>query len=491
MLDYTGPNAVPLLQAIEQQGLIDSVVWASSTPPNDPSVAEALGPAWNDKFLINAEFNVLDSGMPDQNHMNEVREQYAPDVNSSSFAQMGYLAGRIATDALLGIEGEITKESVNEAFRSVTNFTSDIFCKPWYFDSGTGSNVSNNVDITVAPSGRGDGAGRGLLRDRRVAGQPAGGNPRCRGGARPERRMSAPSRCRASMSSSRSIVLGLALGGVFAMSGVGLVVLYRATGVLNLAYGAIGATGALISWSLLGGVNRWIAYSACIAFGGLVTLLYGVVFGPPFAARDPLVKATATIGLLLILLGVMQWVWPPSTTRTYILPTRLWDYDVADVRVNWTQILGIAFPIVVTAGTAVYLRVTKVGTAMRALANDREATAMLGVPVRRVEAAAWLGSGIVCGISGILLGDLVGLDPVGVTFLVIPALAAALIGQLNSLWITLAAGFVIGIVQSCLTAFYDVRIGGRAIAEFRTITPFVLAILALLWFARKRPLVRV
>ena len=136
-----------------------------------------------------------------------------------------------------------------------------------------------------------------------------------------------------------------------------------------------------------------------------------------------------------------------------------------------------------------YLRVTKVGTAMRALANDREATAMLGVPVRRVEAAAWLGSGIVCGISGVLLGDLVGLDPVGVTFLVIPALAAALIGQLQSLWVTLAAGFVIGIVQSCLTAFYDVPIGGRALAEFRTITPFVLAIVALLWFARKRPLV--
>ena len=81
-------------------------------------------------------------------------------------------------------------------------------------------------------------------------------------------------------------------------------VLYRATGVLNLAYGAIGATGALISWSLLGGVNRWIAYAACIAFGGAITLLYGVLLGPPFAARDPLVKATATIGLLLILLGV-------------------------------------------------------------------------------------------------------------------------------------------------------------------------------------------
>jgi branched-chain amino acid transport system substrate-binding protein len=151
VLDYTGPNVLPLLQAIEQQGLIDSVVWASSTPPNDPSVAQGLGTAWNGKFLINAEFNVLDSGMPDQNHLNQVREQYAPDINLSSFAQMGYLAGRVATEALLGIEGEITKDSVNEAFRTITNFESDIWCKPWYFDSGTGSNVSNNTDITVTP----------------------------------------------------------------------------------------------------------------------------------------------------------------------------------------------------------------------------------------------------------------------------------------------------------------------------------------------------
>ena len=151
VLDFTGPTVLPLLQAIEQQGLIDSVIWASSTPPNDPSVAAALGPAWNDKFLINAEFNVLDSGEPDQDHMNEVREQYAPDVQSSSFAQMGYLAGRVATDALLGIEGDITKESVNEAFRSITNFTSDIWCRPWYFDSTIGQNVSNNVDLTVVP----------------------------------------------------------------------------------------------------------------------------------------------------------------------------------------------------------------------------------------------------------------------------------------------------------------------------------------------------
>ena len=151
VLDFTGPTVLPLLQAIEQQGLVDKVVWASSTPPNDPSVAAELGKAWNGKFLINAEFNLLDSGLPDQNHMDEVREKYAPDVQTSSFAQMGYLAGRIATDALLGIDGDITKESVNAAFKAVKNFHSDIFCKPWYYDSTTGQNVSNNWDLTVAP----------------------------------------------------------------------------------------------------------------------------------------------------------------------------------------------------------------------------------------------------------------------------------------------------------------------------------------------------
>jgi branched-chain amino acid transport system permease protein len=290
------------------------------------------------------------------------------------------------------------------------------------------------------------------------------------------------------------LVLGLALGGVFAMSGVGLVVLYRATGVLNLAYGAIGALGALITWSLLDrtSIPEWPAFFVCIVFGGGATLIYGLVFGPPFAPRDPLVKATATLGFLLILLGIMEEAWGQLPHAIY-LPTSNWKYQVGGappngVLVNWTQILGMAFPIIVTAGTTIYLRVTKTGTAMRALANDREITAMLGVPVRRVEAAAWFGSGLVCGTAGLLLTNLVGLDYVALTFLVIPALAAALIGQLRSLWITLAAGFVIGIVQSCLTAFSAVDVGPYTfnLSNYRNMTPFVLAIVALLWFASRQ-----
>ena len=66
------------------------------------------------------------------------------------------------------------------------------------------------------------------------------------------------------------IVTGLALGGVYAVSGVGMVVLYRTTGVLNLAFGAVGAMGAFIAWQLIESTTlpHWVAYLSCIGFGG-------------------------------------------------------------------------------------------------------------------------------------------------------------------------------------------------------------------------------
>lgn len=154
VLNFVPPVVLPVLQAIDEQGLIDSVIWASSTPPNDNSVAAALSDAWNGKFFINAEFNVLDSGLPDQNHANQLHADAGAQFPMGAFPQMGYLIGRAATEALLSIEGEITKESVNAAFVALENVESDMWCKPWYFSSGLPQgNVSNNTDRTVAPQG--------------------------------------------------------------------------------------------------------------------------------------------------------------------------------------------------------------------------------------------------------------------------------------------------------------------------------------------------
>ena len=149
------------------------------------------------------------------------------------------------------------------------------------------------------------------------------------------------------------IVVGLALGGVYSLSGVGMVVLYRTTGVLNLAFGAVGAMGAFIAWSLIN-THGWpavLAYFACVGFGAAVSLVYGTLVGPPLAGRDPLVKAAATIGLALILLGAMSWIWSDKA-RSMVLPTTNWRYSVGEVLINWTQIIALALGVVITLATA-------------------------------------------------------------------------------------------------------------------------------------------
>jgi branched-chain amino acid transport system permease protein len=282
------------------------------------------------------------------------------------------------------------------------------------------------------------------------------------------------------------IVSGLALGGVYALSGVGMVVLYQATGVVYLAFGAVGAMGSLIAWSLAhAGVAGWVSWLACVAFGGVMTLAYGMVFGPALAKRDPLVKAVATLGLTLVLFGLMDLLWTTSggQSRAITLPTDSSAFMIGQVQVTWTQVIGLGVGVAITAGMGAFLRYTKLGTAMRAMANDREITATLGVPVRRVEAAAWLGCGVLAGVAGLLLADLVALDATTLTFLVISSLAATLIARLRSITLTFGAALLIGLVHDLLTPI-------QSLTNYRDMTPFVLAAVALLVISRRRVMVR-
>jgi len=280
------------------------------------------------------------------------------------------------------------------------------------------------------------------------------------------------------------IVSGLALGGVYALSGVGLVVLYRATGVLYLAFGAVGAMGALIAWSLMqAGAPGWLSWLVCVAFAAAVTLAYGVVFGPALAARGPLIKAVATIGLTLILYGVMDLLWTTSggEARSLTLPTDNGGFSIGQVQVNWTQVIALAAGVVITVATGAFLRYSKLGTAMRAMANDREITATLGVPVRRVEAAAWLGCGVLAGVAGLLLADLVALDATTLTFLVISSLAAVLIARLRSIGLAFGAAIVVGLLHDLLTPI-------TSLTNYRDMTPFVIAAVGLLVLSRHQVL---
>jgi branched-chain amino acid transport system substrate-binding protein len=151
VINFTPPEGLKILQAAEQNGLIDKVKWAWSTPGNDASVVQALGPAWNGKLGVNAELNLVDSTGPDNVLYQRLTKQYAPSIPLGSFGQMGFVAASIIVKTLLGLPADqLTQQGVNAAIRKIKDFKTDILCKPWYFGD-LPYHVANNADRTVVP----------------------------------------------------------------------------------------------------------------------------------------------------------------------------------------------------------------------------------------------------------------------------------------------------------------------------------------------------
>ena len=277
------------------------------------------------------------------------------------------------------------------------------------------------------------------------------------------------------------LVSGLGVGAVYALSGVGLVVLYRASGVLNFAFGALGALGAFVAWSVLdAGLPMWAACLASVATSMGLSLLYGWLIAPALAARDSTIRSIGTLGLALFLMGFTEWYWG-SSPRRLVLPSDAIGLDIADVRLTGTRIISLVVALLMMLAIALLLARTRIGLRMRALANDRSLSAILGIYVLRVDTVAWLLSGAFAGVCGLLLANIVRLQATLLTFLVIPAFAAAILGRLSSLPGTVAAGIVIGVLEA-------VAILIPGFAPFRTSVPFLLALLAIILFPKNRRL---
>jgi branched-chain amino acid transport system permease protein len=275
------------------------------------------------------------------------------------------------------------------------------------------------------------------------------------------------------------VVSGMAVGSLYALGGIGLVVLYRATGVLNLSNGAIGALGVMLAWQLqqwhLPEVSSWVIG---IATTTALALFYGRLIAPGLAWRDPVVKAVATLGYALIVLGLTAFLWEDDV-RKFALPSDKIAYMFMGMRVTLTRIIVVLAAIGIVISVWAYLSKTRTGLNMRALADNRDISALIGIPIVKTETIAWGISGLIAGFTGLMFGDLVRLEPFVITFMVIPAISAAICGQLKNLGVVLFAGICIGIIESMLTM-------NPVLKSVRPMAPFVIAILVLVWTQRGR-----
>jgi branched-chain amino acid transport system permease protein len=244
---------------------------------------------------------------------------------------------------------------------------------------------------------------------------------------------------------------GLGLGAIAALSGVGLLITYRATGVFNIAHGAVAMIAAYGYWQLSGpwGLPRWLAALLVLAVGGPLAgmTLERVVFRPlQRRAATPAESLVATIGLLVLLLGIADRVWGPQTR----LPGSLFSTRVlhsGSLTIHLDALSELATVAIGTIALTLALRRTSLGTQIRAVVDRRELAELAGVDADRVAAVGWTIGTVFAGLSGILLSTTLSLDPFGLTLVVLETFAMPVLAGLTSIPIAIATGIALGIGQ--------------------------------------------
>lgn len=275
------------------------------------------------------------------------------------------------------------------------------------------------------------------------------------------------------------LVVGVSVGAVYALSGVGLVVLYRASGVVNFSYGALGGLAAMLCWQIIDlEYPDWLGWVVGIGAATLLSWAYGRFIAPSLTHQDRVVRAMATLGFALLIMGISQWYWGDEPRRL-VLPTDSGGLEFDGRRlISYTRLLALALAAGLTLAMLWLLAKTPLGLRMRALQSNRVLSALLGVRVKRVDTWAWVIAGVFAGITGLFMGNMVRLNPIVLTFLVIPAMAAAVVGRLMSLPATVLGGLLIGVTETLTALVPEISRYGSAVA-------FLVAILAILWQQRQ------
>ncbi len=251
------------------------------------------------------------------------------------------------------------------------------------------------------------------------------------------------------------LVVGAALGGIYAISASGLVVTYATTGVFNFAHAAIGAFLAFFYWELR--VNEgWPTLVSLAVVLLLVAPLLGVVLDIVLMRRirqAPLVvQLMVTVGLMLAFMGLTNTIWKPTTPRaTPFLVNG--GVEIGGITATWHRIITVALAAAIAVALRAFLYRTRLGVSMRAVVDDRNLAALTGTRPSVVSGAAWALGSMTAGLAGILIAPETGMEVERLTLIIVIAFAAAAIAQLRSVPMAFVGGMVIGFAKAYTAVF--------------------------------------
>jgi len=266
-----------------------------------------------------------------------------------------------------------------------------------------------------------------------------------------------------------TLVTGVMVGGIYALVALGWVLIYKCSGVLNLAMGEMTLIGAYVSLSFYSmGVPFLLALLLSLIIGFILGIVTERIFLDRLIGEPVLTVIMVTVGLSFFFKGMIELIWG-TDTRVFDPPV----FTIEPIHIGlvivgeaylWSFVAAIAMLIIFVS----FFKYTRWGLAMQATADDEMAALSLGVSARFVYAMAWAIAFMAAGVGGTLLGNINGLN-ISVGYLGLLVLPAVVLGGLNSIPGAIVGGIVIGLLQNFAGAYLDRYFPGAV----KDVAPFV------------------
>lgn len=274
------------------------------------------------------------------------------------------------------------------------------------------------------------------------------------------------------------VVSGLVSGSAYAIVAVCVVVLYRLVGVLNFSQAALGAFGAYACYSLLeAGTPLGLAVLAGLGTAAAVAGFVGWVLSRWFANPTVIVRSVISAVLFLLILSAGFRLFGDSPRA---MPNLVSDetVDVAGVKVAVATIVAMLLALVIALGLTLLLRFTQIGLRLQAMSERPVTVQLLGINARRLTVIVWASTGVLSTLAMLLIAPTRNPTFESMSFLIVPALAAALVGSFSNVWVTTLAAVLIGAIEGGAS-----RVEG--LSDYRGVLPTVIIIVTLAFLRRR------
>ncbi len=268
------------------------------------------------------------------------------------------------------------------------------------------------------------------------------------------------------------IVSGVAAGALYALVAIGLVLIYKATEIVNFAQGESVTVGAYMGWLFVTEFHMpyFPAIAAVMVASALVGMVVERVAYRPLIKSPPFTVILATLAVGLIIKNAIRLVWQ-DTPRTITGVLSSAPIEFGGVLITPERLAIIVTVAVVVTALMLFFRYTKLGKAMRATAQSQEAASLMGISVSGIFSKTWALGSALGGIAGVLIAPLIGINT-ELGGVLIPGFVAAIVGGFTSIPGAIVGGIMVGVFENFAGVFVS--------SSFKRVVSFVILIAVLM-----------